>query len=506
MGTYVIGDVHGCYSQFIELIERVEGKDPEAKFILVGDIVSRGPEDAQMLAWAYENVTLDGKYQMVLGNHDDIFIEAFGRGEFETLYSLSRIVGFNYEAKKEEFSHLEDQSDLMYEYAKFLSTQPLYKKLEVNGKNYTIAHAWYPEKLLNFESDADKIAYFRRFHSLWHRDREEYADGFKDEYEPMADELLIHGHTPTLADKNRMSRDYSPGKIWRRENSVNIDCGLVFNVMKYSYGFSKFGNLAAYHIEKDEALYLWDIVDEYALNDDEYFEDRLARQKAEREESERKYNALWEEMKEPYLNSFYKQAFDLDETPDNTDRDYRVSFNFMGNYMSNLSIFKGEKKDSGNLPIVALHEVWGKRDANVLYTYDERNKLWINVGLKDDFKYQVFRYNDKDYLFGVNDYNRQYAEGMLYHMSVYGAREILRYSTDTPYFDWEKKDKILEVEEKYGLDRFEEKEKLTGIMTWDFYHGSELFQIKIARNHGDAYHARITNRSGEVIAKISQVY
>jgi len=45
---------------------------------LVGDIVSRGTEDAQMLAWAYENVTLDGKYQMVLGNHDDTFIEPFG--------------------------------------------------------------------------------------------------------------------------------------------------------------------------------------------------------------------------------------------------------------------------------------------------------------------------------------------------------------------------------------------------------------------------------------------
>ena len=54
--------------------------------------------------------------------------------------------------------------------------------------------------------------------------------------------------------------------------------------------------------------------------------------------------------------------------------------------------------------------------------------------------------------------------------------------------------------------RFEREERPTGIMTWDFYHGSELFQIKIARNHGGAYHARITNRNGEVIAKISQVY
>ena len=51
----------------MELLKRIETSDPNARFILVGDIVSRGSEDAQMLAWAYENITLDGKYQMVLG-------------------------------------------------------------------------------------------------------------------------------------------------------------------------------------------------------------------------------------------------------------------------------------------------------------------------------------------------------------------------------------------------------------------------------------------------------
>ena len=58
-----------------------------------------------------------------------------------------------------------------------------------------------------------------------------------------------------------MSRIYSPGKIWRRKNSINLDCGLVFNVTNYNESFAKFGNLAAYHIEADEALYLWDIVE-----------------------------------------------------------------------------------------------------------------------------------------------------------------------------------------------------------------------------------------------------
>ena len=33
--------------------------------------------------------------------------------------------------------------------------------------------------------------------------------------------------------------------------------------------------------EADEAEYLWDIVDEYALNDDEYYEDRIEREEKE---------------------------------------------------------------------------------------------------------------------------------------------------------------------------------------------------------------------------------
>ena len=33
VSTYVIGDVHGCYSQFMELLKRVEERDPNARFI-----------------------------------------------------------------------------------------------------------------------------------------------------------------------------------------------------------------------------------------------------------------------------------------------------------------------------------------------------------------------------------------------------------------------------------------------------------------------------------------
>jgi len=508
MGTYVIGDIHGCYSQFMELLERIEAKDSEAKFILVGDIVNRGSQDIQMLEWAYENITLDGKYQMVLGNHDDVFIEIFGNDEFETVYSLSRIVGFNYVPNQGEYSHLEDQRELMYQYAKFLSTQPLFKKLEINGKKYIIAHAWYPEKLINPDLEPDHIAYNKRFNNVWYRDREDYKDGFEDEYEPVEGEMLIHGHTPTLTYKDKMSRIYSPGKIWRRKNSIAIDCGLVFNVMEYGYPFAKFGNLAAYHIEADEAEYLWDIIDEYALNDEEYYEDRIAREQREREESKRKRAEAWESAKTPYIESFYKQVFELDGVPDKIDHEYRAEFNFLDYYISEVSTFNDNRKrddydfDFENLPIIAVHDSRKeKKWINTLYAYNQSHGKWLDVELRRKFKYQAFSHRGSDFLFGINNYDDTYAEGVLYHLSIYGVREVVKFSTETQFFNWSKKDDILKLKDKYDKDG-----EPTGILTWDFYHANELCTIKILRYRGDAYYAYVLNGKGEIISEISRAY
>ncbi len=77
MGTWVIGDVHGCYDEFIEMVNKVEKMDKSPTFILIGDIEDRGPKSREMMDWAVENVTEDGKFQMVLGNHEDNIITSF---------------------------------------------------------------------------------------------------------------------------------------------------------------------------------------------------------------------------------------------------------------------------------------------------------------------------------------------------------------------------------------------------------------------------------------------
>ena len=57
MSTYVIGDVHGCFDQFIRKKDQI---------ILTGDLVNRGPKSLDVLNYcmADKNITT------VLGNHD----------------------------------------------------------------------------------------------------------------------------------------------------------------------------------------------------------------------------------------------------------------------------------------------------------------------------------------------------------------------------------------------------------------------------------------------------
>lgn len=73
MGTYAIGDLQGCYTEFLELLE-VIGFDPRCDTLwLVGDLVNRGPESAATLRHVY---SLRDNVVTVLGNHDILLLAA----------------------------------------------------------------------------------------------------------------------------------------------------------------------------------------------------------------------------------------------------------------------------------------------------------------------------------------------------------------------------------------------------------------------------------------------
>jgi bis(5'-nucleosyl)-tetraphosphatase (symmetrical) len=70
MSTYAIGDLQGCFTEFEQLLDRINFDDGNDHLWLVGDLVNRGPNNAPVLdlIMSLSNVTC------VLGNHDLHFL------------------------------------------------------------------------------------------------------------------------------------------------------------------------------------------------------------------------------------------------------------------------------------------------------------------------------------------------------------------------------------------------------------------------------------------------
>lgn len=64
-----IGDVHGCYEELMELVEKIgfyEGKLD--KLVFVGDLIDKGPEPRKVIEWAK---TWEASCIFVKGNHEE---------------------------------------------------------------------------------------------------------------------------------------------------------------------------------------------------------------------------------------------------------------------------------------------------------------------------------------------------------------------------------------------------------------------------------------------------
>ena len=62
--TYVIADIHGCYEEFSELLDRIGFSDEDDLFVL-GDAMDRGPEPIRVIQDLMQrpNVTIGFKQQ-----------------------------------------------------------------------------------------------------------------------------------------------------------------------------------------------------------------------------------------------------------------------------------------------------------------------------------------------------------------------------------------------------------------------------------------------------------
>lgn len=179
MKRYVVGDIHGCYDELIELYYKIdEHSNGDFRMIFVGDYVDRGPDSKKVVDFVMK-MQKRGDIAL-MGNHEDMLLS----GDFT--YAEATLRSFN-----SSFMELPDYV------TDWMRTLPLYYE----DDTIIVAHAGADPA---FPMDQQKRSIL-----LWYR-YEERGPAFMGKH-------FYHGHTPFR------------GFIDTRDDRTNVDTGCVYD-------------------------------------------------------------------------------------------------------------------------------------------------------------------------------------------------------------------------------------------------------------------------------------
>ncbi|HEX8424355.1 MAG TPA: metallophosphoesterase [Pyrinomonadaceae bacterium] len=105
--TIVVGDIHGCFDELAELLEKASLGDVD-RVVSVGDLVTKGEKSREVL----DLFISDARFDAVLGNHD-LALLRYWRGEARSLKAAQRKAAAELEDGKERYARYLDSLPLM---------------------------------------------------------------------------------------------------------------------------------------------------------------------------------------------------------------------------------------------------------------------------------------------------------------------------------------------------------------------------------------------------------
>ena len=124
--VYVMSDIHGQYSKFLEMLKRIDFNELDVLYIL-GDIIDRGPKNLEMIQYVMSHKNI----KMLLGKHEDMFVKAMkNRNSYdEALWYQNG--GYTTDKQIQNISNKE-----LKDIKLFFENLPLEIFLTVNDKNF----------------------------------------------------------------------------------------------------------------------------------------------------------------------------------------------------------------------------------------------------------------------------------------------------------------------------------------------------------------------------------
>lgn len=241
MSTYVISDIHGHYTEFIKMLEKIRFSGNDELWVL-GDLLDRGNESLDMLRFA---VYVSEKYDNIhflKGNHEYMMEECLSADEssFHIGYNDWGING-GHATLRQINDAIGSREWIQHALAPWLKSLPYFSKITVGDTEYMLVHAGFDPNKFGFDASLN-----------WGQNEIYVGSGFGAQ-SPMdmvwirqewmfskvdAPIMTIHGHTMTMkfadalddiADAIGAQCSMPFGGIFYYRNKIDIDCGAGMN-------------------------------------------------------------------------------------------------------------------------------------------------------------------------------------------------------------------------------------------------------------------------------------
>jgi hypothetical protein len=198
--TIVVGDIHGCYDELMQLLDKV-GFARSDRLVSVGDLITKGPKSREVL----DLFMSDKRFSSVIGNHD-LALRRRWNGEHIKLKA----------AQKETHKQLKHEKDV---YTPFLNALPF----TIDLGTHLVVHAGLRP---NVELDSQTTGDLTRLRTLGPKRESKEGTPWYQEYH--GEKTVLFGHWPAAEPR-------------RGPKAIGLDTGCV-------YGYK----LTAYIIETDQ--------------------------------------------------------------------------------------------------------------------------------------------------------------------------------------------------------------------------------------------------------------
>jgi len=216
--TYAVSDLHGCYSDFIKLMDKICFSSSDELYIL-GDTVDIGPEPIRLIKciMGMPNVF------PLFGNCEYAMMKAFrfpeNTGQWPGKHSLTTMRGFVGLCPGEANAILE-----------YISEMDLYAETEIGGKKFVMTHSGAAGDIIT--KPAAEMAMTDLIFNI-HRPEKEYFPGC----------FTLFGHVPTLCYGRT-----GTGRILYGKNCCDIDCGCAHRDLGGRLGCLRLDDMAEFYV------------------------------------------------------------------------------------------------------------------------------------------------------------------------------------------------------------------------------------------------------------------